>query len=176
MSLSFRLYLGRLIMTKLENHSVPALTLDWLTDALYMRHNRDRGHGSLSSEIQLLMGVLMGDDFEEEALNVVKVITQENAWTAILLDELGCVVGMGTVNTLWTMHGKEARIDNFVILPEFQGYGYGERLLHVLLKKAQKESVHFIEMTSERKRHNAHALYRRAGFKVVGSCVLRREG
>lgn len=159
--------------TKPDEVSAPVLSLDWLTDALRMRHNRDRRYGCVDEEIGALMRILMGEDFDTTTVDVVNVITQKDSWTAILLDELDRIVGMCSLLVRQNMHGRRGLIEDLVLLPEYEGYGYGERLMQVLLTKARQERATYIELMCERRRHNARKLYTRLGFTNLYGSIFR---
>lgn len=160
--------------TKPIEKSVPVLSLDWLRDPLRMRHNRDRWYGCVDEEIGALMRVLMGDDFDTTTVDVVKVITQEDTWMAILLDELHRIVGMGTLFVRQNLRGRRGLIEDLALLPEYEGYGYGERLMHVLLTKAREKQATYIELMCERHRHNARKLYTKLGFTNLHGSIFRK--
>ncbi len=61
----------------------------------------------------------------------------------------------------------QAQINNFYIIPEHQGKGYGKELLSFALKKLKKSDVNEVTLEVRPSNQKANKLYQRFGFKQV---------
>lgn len=66
----------------------------------------------------------------------------------------------------------EARIGLFGILPDFQGQGYGKRILSKLFAQFQKKGVSQVLIATQGKNKNAQKLYEATGFKMVSKQAI----
>ena len=63
----------------------------------------------------------------------------------------------------------EAQINNIAVHPDFRGQGIGKAALKIILKEIQEKGAEFVSLEVRPSNAPALALYRKLGFKVLGS-------
>jgi GNAT superfamily N-acetyltransferase len=81
----------------------------------------------------------------------------------------GHVVGSMSVHAIPHLErdGRWLRIESLVVTAGARGTGAGRRLIGAAEQLARSWDCHAIEVTSSRRREDAHAFYRRLGFADV---------
>ena len=86
----------------------------------------------------------------------------------VLVAELdGSVVGMCQLvvfRHLQHRGGRCAEVESMHVHPEVRGLGIGTLLLDVALESARRAGCYRVQLTSDRRRSDAHRFYRRQGF------------
>lgn len=87
------------------------------------------------------------------------------------------VVGTLTIDYLMDrMQGKNyAIINNVCVKKEFLKTGIGTKLMENAIKLCQERGCSYIKLTSNTSREAAHALYKKLGFKIIDTCVFKKE-
>lgn len=82
----------------------------------------------------------------------------------LVFEEKGILIGYAG---FWQVL-EEGHITNIAIAPEFQGQGYGKKLIQAMLNNAR--SIHIEQMTLEVRESNVNALkaYSSVGFHIEG--------
>lgn len=83
------------------------------------------------------------------------------------------IIGVGSLILMQTATGVRARIEDVVIDEKHRGEGIGKNLTLFLLKRAKKEKVRTVELSSRPGRVIANKLYQSLGFKRVDTNVYR---
>ncbi|PNH20692.1 ribosomal-protein-alanine N-acetyltransferase [Megasphaera hutchinsoni] len=73
---------------------------------------------------------------------------------------------LGAYAGLWNVVG-EGQITNIAVLPEFQGQGYGEMLVRILMEAAWDAGCETIFLEARSSNSVALALYRKLGYQTV---------
>jgi ribosomal-protein-alanine N-acetyltransferase len=68
--------------------------------------------------------------------------------------------------------GDEAQINNVAVHPDYQGKGYGERLMRYALEQLREYRAHFVTLEVRVSNTRAFNLYKKLGFSVLG---VRKE-
>ncbi|WP_345030623.1 GNAT family N-acetyltransferase [Ravibacter arvi] len=84
----------------------------------------------------------------------------------ILAEAEGKPVGMGSCHVQWLLHHAEAiaEIQELYVAPGFRSCGVGVALLEALISFAGKAGATQVELSTNRKRLDAHRFYAREGF------------
>lgn len=89
-------------------------------------------------------------------------LTAKAAFLFVML-ELGKVIAYGDI---WLTFDS-ADITNIAVHPNWQGKGYGKKMLCYLLKFAQKEAVADVHLEVNVNNSAAFQLYKKTGFEIV---------
>jgi ribosomal protein S18 acetylase RimI-like enzyme len=154
--------------------AVQPFTLLYLSGNYILRRNFDDGPGIVYEEISVLMTELMGEPTYVDALTVSTTLQQPCSKTVIACNHAGTIIGMATISFLHTMHGKEGRVDNFVVLSEYRKQGYAQQMMTVLLREAADNRVDLVELICGRERLEARSFYRKNGFEESLGAVFRK--
>lgn len=82
----------------------------------------------------------------------------------VMMEE-GRIVGTATLCPFYSPTGAKASIEDVVILPEYQGRGWGRLLMEHVLSQARTMAPVTLQLTSRPSRVAANALYRQLGFQ-----------
>lgn len=85
------------------------------------------------------------------------------AYVYVMVGE-GRIVGTATLCPFFSPTGAKASIEDVVILPEYQGRGWGRLLMEHVLSQARTMAPITLQLTSRPSRVAANALYRQLGF------------
>lgn len=88
------------------------------------------------------------------------------------------VVGLATLHLTPTLHraADVGRITAFVVAPELQGRGVGRRLIAEAERLLAAEGCTWLELTSHRRRTDAHAFYEHVGWSGDGIRFSKTAG
>jgi len=86
----------------------------------------------------------------------------------------GTVVAMLLGNVRRYMNWKEVFVEDFCVLPEFQGQGVGSRLLDFARKQLKPEGIGTLTLLTERG-YPAVKFYEKNGFKVKEDNVFMHD-
>ncbi len=75
-------------------------------------------------------------------------------------------------NLLWQENERFIVIHRFMISPNYEGQGYGKRLLGEILEWARKNNFRLVKLDTEEKNIRAQRLYESMGFKPIGEVSL----
>ncbi|MBI2035168.1 MAG: GNAT family N-acetyltransferase [Candidatus Liptonbacteria bacterium] len=88
-------------------------------------------------------------------------------------DDVGRIIGMGSINLLQTPKAHTAIIHDVVVLEPHRGAGIGRVITEGLVKIARDANVDYVELTSNPKRKVARSNYEKRGFKKRATGVYR---
>ena len=80
-----------------------------------------------------------------------------------VLEEEGLVAGY----IIYRLLGEQAHILNIALRPEWQGRGWGRRLMEWALDRMKREGVRFVWLEVRASNKRAIKLYQKLGFKVL---------
>ncbi len=79
--------------------------------------------------------------------------------------------GMASIHFRETFMRTVGVIEDVVVDEFYNGMGFGQKLNKMLIEKAKKRGVEYIELTSKPKRKAAIALYKKLGFKLIAKAT-----
>ncbi len=84
----------------------------------------------------------------------------------LIAEKNGRPAGMGSCHVQWLLHHAApiAEIQELYVLPEFRSRGIGILLIEALVAFARSKNAEQIELSTHRKRIDAHRFYAREGF------------
>ena len=117
--------------------------------------------------------LIYADSFGKEITN--SSLTLLGKIIGIYVDNI--LVGFCQIDYLNDIFANEKRayINSFCIDSKYRNMGYGDKLLKGCINILEKESINYINMTSNKKRIIAHKLYEKNGFSIVDTCIFKRN-
>lgn len=70
---------------------------------------------------------------------------------------------------------KFAMINNVCVDEVFRQFGIGSLLIKSAEEICKKHNCSFINLTSNKSRTDAHALYKKEGYYIIDTCILRKD-
>lgn len=86
------------------------------------------------------------------------------AWVYVMVCD-GRIIGTATLSPFCSPTGAKASVEDVVILPEYQGRGWGRCLMEHVIAEARQLAPVTLQLTSRPSRVAANALYRQLGFQ-----------
>ena len=83
------------------------------------------------------------------------------------------ILGTMTLVVFRIPTGVRAWVEDVVVDGAARGQGIGEKLIRTSIERAKAEGAKTIDLTSRPTRVEAHRLYKRCGFEMRETCVLR---
>jgi GNAT superfamily N-acetyltransferase len=105
----------------------------------------------------------------------IERLVADPAVTLVVARDGGRIVGTATLIVYTTPYWIKARLDEVVVDAGARGKGVGEAIVRHCLEIARREGAQVAELQSGRgeARAAAHRLYKRIGFQVRDSDILR---
>jgi RimJ/RimL family protein N-acetyltransferase len=110
-------------------------------------------------------------DVEKQRERIRKILASENERIWVLTNDVRIAGYLGLRAGKWQRNRRTATLA-IGILREFQGMGFGSRMMDLAEEWARKKGIHRLELTVMRHNKTAIHLYRKKGFDVEG---VRRE-
>ena len=126
------------------------------------------------AQINALMTELMGHKVVIDLEILLATLAQTHSKTFVVLNQDEKIIGIGKVSLLWTLHGREARIDHFVVLPEYRGTDAAMLLVNAIEDFARMGNVFLTELICGRERPAARAFWKKHGFEEELGAVFRK--
>jgi len=92
------------------------------------------------------------------------LVAMRTRWLAAMEESSEKIVGMGTLVPIAIPSGLCGRIEDVVLIPDYQGKGYGRKIMDRLIKEAKQMGMKHLALTSKPERVKANALYSKLGF------------
>ena len=88
----------------------------------------------------------------------------------IVIDVDGIAIGFGSISFFQSsLKGKAGVIEDIIVDKNYQGMGYGRKILRRLIEEAKKRMADLIVLTSNPSREIARGLYESEGFSIYST-------
>jgi GNAT superfamily N-acetyltransferase/catechol 2,3-dioxygenase-like lactoylglutathione lyase family enzyme len=108
-------------------------------------------------------------DLSEDAAErcVRGLLARPEAGRVLVATDAGETIGIAILTFLWTVeHGGAATwLDELYVVPERRGHGIGQRLVDEVVRIAQAEGCHAVDLEVESGHEEVERLYERSGFR-----------
>ncbi len=126
----------------------------------------------VAMEIDSLLGQLSERANSRSILEFKRILAKKDAFfIGAFVNTV--LIGMASIHFYETMMDKKGIIENVVVDKEYRKKGIGDILTDMLIDKARKEKVDYIDLTSNSKRIDAIDMYKKHGFKERDTNCLR---
>lgn len=98
------------------------------------------------------------------SLIMLKSMIYSNLSFTIVVEENNKIIGYGTAEKL---NRNSMDIESIAILPEYQGKGYGSKLIEAIENEAKKRNYKKIVLEVREKNENAKNFYLNHGYKII---------
>ncbi len=98
------------------------------------------------------------------SLMMLKSMIYSNSSFTIVIEENNKIIGYGTAAKL---NKKSMDIESIAILPEYQGKGYGSKLIEAVEDEIKKRNYKTAVLEVREKNENAKSFYLNHGYKIV---------
>lgn len=102
----------------------------------------------------------------------LKKVTDNSIIFAVMNGSLD-VIGMATLTKAYKPTGFFGTMEDVIVDKNYRGKGMGSKLIKLILKKAKKLGMSYVEFTSNPKRIIANKLYQRLGAEKRETNVYR---
>ena len=123
------------------------------------------------------------DKYEEDLRRLLDALSPRKSWlkagsdqlkaelfkdnsVLFVIDEAGHLIAMGQLVVLGS---EDASVENVLVLPSARGMGLGKKIMQYIINYAKQKGIKTLKLTSSKDRVAAHALYKKLGFKIVGT-------
>jgi len=99
--------------------------------------------------------------------NIIKDPNQE---LMVIESELGQVIGtlqLSFIQYLTYKGGIRAQIEAVRVHTDFRSKGIGQQLFEWAIQRAKEKGAHVVQLTTDKKRPEAHNFYEKLGFKAT---------
>lgn len=83
------------------------------------------------------------------------------------------VIGIATLTKAWKLTGFFGTMEDVIVDENYREKGVGSKLIKLILKKAKKLGMSYVDLTSNPERVEANKLYQRLGAKKRETNVYR---
>lgn len=123
------------------------------------------------SDVEILYKFI--SDLEEKELDregffhAARTNLQQPGNLYLIAEIAGEPVGVGSCHVQWLLHHAApiAEVQEMYVVPKYRSMGVGARLLHALVDFARSCNAENVELSSQKKRVDAHRFYVREGFQ-----------
>lgn len=139
---------------------------------IYQLKHKNKISAKHKTDINNLLSVLSDREIKLEKGRINK-LRKSPSLELYLLEMDGEIVGIGSLHYLESWTKKGAHVDDIVVHPKHRGKGYGTKIMNHLIKRAKKQRLHFLELTSRPSRVAANKLYQKLNFEPRETNVYR---
>lgn len=95
----------------------------------------------------------------------------------VIEDDKKHIIGMVTIDIMCDIFKniKYAYLNNVCIHPNFQNKGLGILLMKEIEKYSKDIGCAYLMLTSNKNRINAHKLYLKNGYKIIDTCLFKKD-
>ena len=76
------------------------------------------------------------------------------------------VIGLAVLTKTWKLTAYVGTIEDVVVDENYRGQGIGKKLISMIIEKAKKLKMDYIQLTSHPGRIEANLLYQKIGFEI----------
>ena len=139
---------------------------------IYLLDRNIKLEEKMLKSINNLMKVL-SPDLDMISKKRLKELVDNPLFELYLLEIAGEIVGMASLHYMETLAKESAWIEDVVIHPNYQGKGWGKKIMKYAVGRANKKGIKHIDLTSSPHRVVANHLYRKLKFKPRKTNVYR---